>query len=126
MDTIIELIKNIDRRLEILERSRSSNEDWITPTMLNSWVDYDSTYNTCQYYKDKEGIVHLKGLVKSGTIGQAIFTLPAGYRPSKQYLIATQTSPNAIGRLDINTSGNVIPTTGSNSWFSLDNVSFRV
>ncbi len=33
------------------------------------------------YYKDHEGIVHLVGLVKSGTAG-AIFRLPAGFRPA--------------------------------------------
>lgn len=125
MDTILQLLKNLERRLEILERSRSSSEDWITPTMLNSWVDYDTTFNTCQYYKDKDGVVHLKGLIKNGTMRTTAFTLPAGYRPSRKYLIATMTSPNVVGRLDIDTSGNVIPTTGSNAWFSLDNVSFR-
>ena len=70
------------------------------------------------------GVVHLRGLVKSGTVGLAIFNLPEGYRPSAREAIAT-ISNGAIGRCDIKTSGNVIAYIGNNAWFSLDGITFR-
>lgn len=97
---------------------------WITPSMSNGWVNYDSTYNTCQYMKDSLGFVWIKGLVKSGTSG-LIFTLPAGYRPIKRNLFATATNSNVFGRADVDPSGQVIATTYSNTWFSLDTIRFR-
>jgi hypothetical protein len=43
-----------------------------------------SLTETVGFYKDKEGVVHLKGMIKtapSGTLSGALFNLPAGYRP---------------------------------------------
>jgi hypothetical protein len=68
-------------------------------------------------------MVHLSGLVRAGTVGSTIFTLPAGYRPGKTIIRATQ-SANAQARLDIWASGAVQATQGSSTWFSLDGVSF--
>lgn len=79
-----------------------------------------------QYYKDSTGRVHLRGLVKNGSLGSevCIATLPAGYRPDYRHIVAVQ-SANAIGRLDLDPNGRVVAYSGSNAWFSIDNVSFR-
>lgn len=95
---------------------------WTAPTLLNGWVSY-STGSSPGYYKDSDGVVYLRGLVKTGTIAQAAFNLPAGYRPAKNIIRVTP-SNQAIGRLDITAGGNVVPQAGSNTWFSLDSVSF--
>jgi hypothetical protein len=45
---------------------------------------------TAGFYKDREGVVHLKGLIKTGTSGTlagALFQLPAGYRPGTQKIL---------------------------------------
>jgi hypothetical protein len=39
-------------------------------------------YQSVSFYKDHEGIVHLRGVAKGGTEGPLIFTLPLGYRPA--------------------------------------------
>ena len=109
---------------EIVFQQVSQPEAFIAPTLLNSWVNFDTTFNSAGYYKDSFGIVHLRGLVKSGTVGVAIFTLPTGYRPVKTELFAN-VSNNAFGRIDIDVSGNVILTTGSNVSASLDGMTFR-
>lgn len=98
---------------------------WTAPSLLNSWANYGGAYNSAGYFKDSLGIVHLRGLVKDGTIGQSIFTLPAGYRPTANEVLVT-ISNGAIGRIDIAADGNVYATTGDNTWFSLDGVTFRV
>jgi hypothetical protein len=105
--------------------SYKEEELWIDVTFQNNWVNYGNGYNPPAYFKDSSGIVHLRGMVMNGTIGSAIFTLPAGYRPQFRELQAVQTNSNTIGRLDILTDGQVQPLTGSNVWFSLDGVTFR-
>ncbi len=100
------------------------DETFIAPTLLNSWVAFGGTGNPPGYFKDAHGVVHLRGLVKSGTVGAAIFTLPAGYRPANQELFAC-VSNDAFGRLDVTSAGNVTLAVGSNVFASLDGVIFR-
>jgi hypothetical protein len=99
-------------------------EDWIAPTLLNSWINYGSPYIEAGYFKDVWGMVHLRGMVKNGTMGQAIFTLPLGYRPpgGSHFPVA---SNDAWGEAYIDISGNVIPAAGSNAWFCLNGIIFR-
>lgn len=105
-------------------------EDWTVvgsggaPVFQNSWVNYNSGFNTCAFYKDPFGVVHLRGLVTGGTVSANIFTLPVGYIPPARYLFST-ISDGATGRLDVDALGNVICVTGSNVWFSLDGIQFR-
>ena len=102
-------------------------EDIQTPTLLNSWVNYGSGYESASYFKDKCGVVHIAGFIKSGTItdGTVIFTLPDGYRPraSEKFIVV---SLNAICVLDIYGNGNLTIRAGANSgWLSLSGISFR-
>ena len=103
----------------------NSEEAWIVPAFMNSWTNYDTTYNPAGYFKDSLGIVHLRGLVKNGTNNTTIFTLPVGYRPSNRELQAVQTNLNIIGRVDILADGQVTVVSGSNGWVSLDGITFR-
>lgn len=52
------------------------------PTFLNGWTNQGGADQTAAYLKDPNGFVHLRGLVRGGPASQAIFTLPAGNRPS--------------------------------------------
>ena len=101
-----------------------AQEDWKAVTLLNSWVAYGRGYNPPGHFIDKQGIVHLRGLVQNGTIGQAIFTLPGGYQPPNRELYAVQTA-TGLGRCDITSDGQVIALQGGNGWFSLDGITFR-
>ena len=50
------------------------------PAFENSWVNYDITsYQAASFWKDRN-MVHIAGLVKSGS-SFTVFTLPSGYRP---------------------------------------------
>jgi hypothetical protein len=45
-------------------------------------------FETAAFYKDREGVVHLKGMVVSSSDpNHEIFNLPAGYRPGERRLI---------------------------------------
>jgi hypothetical protein len=97
--------------------------DWTLPILKNKWVNYSTTYNPAGFFKDSLGIVHLRGLIKGGSTRKAIFTLPAGYRPSFQEILVVQTS-SSPGRLDVKTNGEVYPYVNS-EWVSLDGITFR-
>jgi hypothetical protein len=99
-------------------------EAWQTPTLLNGWVNYGSVYAPAGFYKDPLGIVHLRGGVKSGTIGLNVFTLPVGYRPAFDLVFVT--SSNALqGQAVVKANGDIALMIGSSVSFYLDHISFR-
>ncbi len=95
------------------------------PAFQNSWVAWGAGEGVPGYWKDPFGFVHLKGVIKSGTINAVAFNLPPGYRPPEKQTIAS-ISNGAIGRLDVATNGDVTPVAGSNVYFSLNNIQFRI
>lgn len=121
VDQFLQPGKDLERRVADLERAlgRASSVPWISPPGLNGWNNYGAPWQTCQYRKVGD-IVQIRGLVAGGTIGLAVFNLPAGFRPPGQLLWATDTNPNAHGRLEVETGGNVIARTGSNTYFSIN------
>jgi hypothetical protein len=53
------------------------------PVFQNSWHNGASIYDEpLGFYKDREGVVHLRGLISGGAPNNTIFQLPAGYRPA--------------------------------------------
>ena len=82
-----------------------------------------------QFWKDGDGMVHLRGNTTSGTAndGDPIFTLPPGYRPVTPY--ADFVVAGAVGTfntLSINASGEVFwfAGTGDRTYTSLEGVEF--
>lgn len=102
-------------------------EDWLIPSFLNSWVNVGSPYKNVGYRKSADGLfVYLCGVISSGVIGSAAFILPSNYRPTNTCILST-ISNNAVGRVDVDNSGNVIPVLPSvNTWVSLDNLKFSI
>jgi hypothetical protein len=72
-------------------------------------------YHKAGFYKDKEGVVHLQGIVVTGT-SPFIFNLPAGYRPAQGTMAAltvfcdncTRTVSGGGGGTYNDTSGTVL------------------
>ena len=94
------------------------------PAFANSWVNYGAPYSSAAFIKDPLGVVRLHGVIKSGTVGSAAFTLPPGYRPDAALTLPT-ISNGAFGRVDIFTAGTVVPTApSSNLSVSLDGITF--
>lgn len=112
-------IKNLDRRLRLLETREVKLQDWQTPTLAGAWANTGSGFSVAGYYK-QDGVVHLRGNLSSGT--GTIFTLPVGYRP--QYQIVSGAVATGGGQVQISTSGVVSLTTGT-APISLDGLSFR-
>lgn len=105
------------------EKAKLVNLDdgtYITPTMLNGWVNYSSTFQYAGYRKDEYGMVHIRGLVKSGTVPDSVvFTLPVGYRPANNHIFSADGN-SVIERVDVNPDGNVYARCASNAWISIE------
>lgn len=101
---------------------------WVVPALGNSWVSFDSgvTYAVPQW-RLQAGLVTMAGVMKSGTVAAAVFTLPAGARPGKTTGFITA-SNTATCRIDITAAGVVTvgayQTGGSNVSVFLSGVQF--
>ena len=112
---------------DINAMSPQASTIWIKMNLTGNWT-HDTAYSEPAYFKDSNGFVHLRGgLVNaSGSATDDIFTLPAGYRPTKTILVA---GARASSRLSVKiTLGGVINfinggATGSTENF-IDGISF--
>jgi hypothetical protein len=95
------------------------------PAFQHSWVNFGSNWAEAAFWRDPLGFVHLRGLIKSGTVDQSAFTLPPGFRPKVNEAFVT-VSNGAVGRVDVLTDGTVTPASPSNNaWVSLSGIHFR-
>ncbi len=91
----------------------------------NNWVAYGGDLATPQYTKSADGIVTLKGMIKSGTTTELTYMakLPPGYRPLKTLAFVTP-SNDSVGRVDVGENGYLIFRSGSSAWISLSGISY--
>lgn len=105
----------------------NSYTGWSSLSMVNGWTWYDSAgiFSTPAYTKAADGLVTLKGLIRSGTATSDtnVAILPAGFRPSAR-MIFEVINNSAVGRVDVLPSGEVRILTGGNTWLALDSISF--
>ena len=122
---LMNIIIDLQKQVAMLRTNQFIPPAWIAPTFLNSWVNFGGSDEVAGYYQDALGTVHLRGVVKTGTIGTVIFQLPTGYRPDST-IIFPVASNGAFGYCTIDSSGNVTASGGNNTSFSLNGISFRV
>lgn len=125
---------NLSERVAVTERRvlnprSGARSPWQEPSSFsNSWTNFGSSYDDAGYALDNNGFVHFKGLVKTGSSGTAIFTLPETLRPEKrQYIAVAAFGGPAI--LHVQTTG-VVTITGLASatvstWTSLHGACFQ-
>lgn len=108
----------------------TSTPTWTSFTPGGSWVTFETTpttYTPPGYMKDVNGFVHIRGLLKNGTTGTAIFTLPTGYRPTYQHSFVVQAG-TGLARVDVLATGVVnvetYYSTGSSARLALDPIIF--
>lgn len=96
-------------------------------TLQNSNVAYGQGYEVPSYYRTKDNIVHLRGLMV-GSNGNPVATLPPGFRPANQLLFATSQHDNVTsygtGRVDIKPNGDIELRAATNQYNALDGISF--
>ena len=101
------------------------NEAWITPTFLNSWVNFGGTDASLQYKKDADGTVTVKGAVKNGTLNTAVFTLPVGYRPTEGVISAQGQNASIFCRVNVSPAGVVQQVGGASTVYLTLNITFK-
>lgn len=127
-----------------VSKGTSSSSDWILqassvleskhyigssgqPTFQGTWVNY-SINNTenAHFYKDNQGIVHLGGAIKSGTLNTVAFNLPSGYYDTYSRYYAVP-STGGFSQIVVQANGAVVPVVGTPSaYIALDGITFRV
>ncbi len=113
------------------------------PRFINGWGNFGGFYAKAAFYKDRSGVVHLRGLVTGGpfgAIGGVIFELPAHYEPcgaspdsgQASDLVFSALSSNAAGRITIfdedqqtNFGGALVIAESGSGWISLDGIDYR-
>lgn len=110
--------------LNRIEQYRSGDGAWTNITLLFAWVDFSVSDDKLAYRIDGK-YVHLRGLIKNGTINTACGNLPTAARPSKRRRVLHRTVGGS-GELDITTAGDIIPQTGNNTYISFDSVWFEL
>ena len=101
-------------------------------TLYNNWTWYNSTGYGIPQYTKQDGIVTVKGLMKSGTTtnGTVIAILPEGYRPIRKMIFpalgAATAGNGGHTRIDVSAAGEIKIEGGiaASNYLSLDSISF--
>lgn len=127
-------LSDFDRRITAIEGAlRSGTGDiehfvgdattGLGTVFQNGWLAYDAV-RLPRFYKVWNQ-VYIYGIVKSGSLGSAAFTLPKGYWPSVEIQSTTNANGTFAG-VAVESDGRVIPNVGSvASYFWLDGANFR-
>lgn len=120
----------ISRSGSAIQLSSLFREATISPTLAAGWTNASPTNRTSAgYWKDSQGVVHLQGYVGYSSGGSTlIFTLPAGYVPTRAQIITVMTNTGVgsilINQLASGLDGQITQLTGGTGWVSLDGISF--
>lgn len=102
----------------------TTQNSWTGVAYANSWVDFGGGFYGVAYMIDSLGFVHLRGIMKSGTLGTTAFTLPVGARPVSN-IAQIVGSNSAAGFFTLTSGGLFQPSAGSsNTSFSCDGIVF--
>lgn len=112
---------------EVAKKANKIQEPWIAPTLVNGWTSLGGYFAKPGFYKDEFGIVHIKGMVKSG-IDDIIFTLPTGYRPVETIYIPTIADDTKATFIQIHVDGTVskLGSLTVSNWLVLNGAYFKV
>lgn len=105
--------------------STAGDAGWTTCTLQNAFTHYADPWGPAQYRKDALGYVHLRGLVQGGSAGAVVFTLPVGYRPARNWVLAAITTAGPI-QLRVHNDGTVTFLVEGTGQFSTDWASIAV
>lgn len=92
-----------------------SDSGWQNISLNANWQHYANASNTGNgwggaQYRLRNGILYLRGLVTKTTAvggGDIMGTVPAGYRPSADFMLTVWTAGNQQARMEVGTNGNI-------------------
>lgn len=83
-----------------------------------TWVNFGAPWQVARYRKIGD-MTYIEGVIKSGTINTAAFTLPVGFRPPAD-LAFPQDAAGLFGVLTVTAAGVVTPLSGGTTLFSIN------
>jgi hypothetical protein len=93
------------------------------PAFQGTWGNLGGAFAGCRFRRTPEGLVILGGTLANGTGNTVAYQLPLGYRPGTP-AGGTFIFVHGGNRVDLGTSGNVIPQVGPGST-GLDTIRFQ-
>lgn len=108
VDQVVNVLEQGSDRLVL--GAANTGGGWTTLGLASPWVDYGFPWMGAGYRKVGDD-VQLRGLVRGGTSGTTIATLPAGYRPVRNVIFTASADiggGNIFARLDVLSTGVVV------------------
>lgn len=96
---------------------------WTQPPLINGYSNVGGSAAPAAYIKDRDGIVHVQGLVTAAG-DNAAFVLPVGYRPENDHHFAGVAANGTVNRVTVSTSGAVSPVRGTDATMDMSTVKF--
>jgi len=122
----------INRNNNAVQLSNLYRDTTNAPALATGWSNASPTNRTSAgYWKDAQGAVHLQGYVGYSSGGSSlIFTLPAGYVPTRAQILTVTTNTGVgsvlVNQLGSGNDGQITQLTGGTGWVSLDGLSFSL
>lgn len=99
------------------------------PAFGSGWKNAGGGFQSVGFYRDDEGVVHLRGVVALGAHSTTIFTLPTGYRPAATEMFSAGLDNAGTAMIEVTKSGDVdlefINTPAPPNSMTLSQISFR-
>ena len=118
-------IDHANRSAELDGKANKLQEDWITPTLLNGWVNRTPT-TPVRFRKNELGRVEIEGAIKGGTLGVPVFVLPKGYRVENYYpkVFGAPNFEGLMAEAAISGGNFTIVKSSTTIWISLEGISY--
>jgi hypothetical protein len=100
------------------------------PGFGSGWKNAGGGYQSVGFYRDDEGVVHLRGAVAFPASSITIFTLPTGYRPAATEMFSAELDDAGSAMVFVTSGGDVDlefvnPNGSAPHAMSLSGISFR-
>jgi len=103
----------------------ADDSKWTNATFQNDWVNYDATtYFGAQYYVDPLGWVHLRGVIKNGTVTTTAFSVPTKNATTEYHTFIAVGPSSGIGGVTAEKRNVVGRSEGANTFLSLDGIAY--
>jgi hypothetical protein len=86
------------------------------PAFQNSWLNFNVGFELLNYSRDSRSIVTITGLIRTGTLGTTVFTLPVGFRPSVTIIRPSTASGQVPIEVRVAANGDVSTLGGNNTY----------
>ena len=93
------------------------------PPFAPTWENLPEGAVAAAFYKDREGVVHLQGIVGGDGTQELVFTLPPAYRPAHTQAFPALGNGGVLALINVGSSGEV--SSSDKDLVNLNGITFR-